>query len=64
MTLSRRLLLGGVVAAAALTLSSPTFAQPEKPNIVLMLMDNLGYREPGVYGDDALRGASLHKPRR
>src|SRR5215467_12020929 len=29
-----------------------------KPNIVLMLMDNLGYGELGIYGGGILRGAS------
>src|SRR5271166_4283468 len=28
-----------------------------KPNIVLVLMDNLGWGEPGVYGGGILRGA-------
>jgi len=28
-----------------------------KPNIVLMLMDNLGYGELGIYGGGILRGA-------
>ena len=28
-----------------------------KPNIVLVLMDNFGYGEPGVYGGGAIRGA-------
>jgi arylsulfatase A-like enzyme len=36
-------------------------AQPsrdhEKPNIVFVLMDNLGYGEPGCYGGGILRGA-------
>src|SRR5262249_17642972 len=27
-----------------------------KPNIVFILMDNLGYGEPGVYGGGILRG--------
>jgi arylsulfatase len=40
-------LVGGVAAAAA--------ARP--PNIVLMLSDNLGFGEIGVYGGGALRGA-------
>ena len=31
--------------------------QPKKPNIVFMLMDNLGYGELGVYGGGILRGA-------
>jgi arylsulfatase len=29
-----------------------------KPNIVLILMDNLGYGELGVYGGGILRGAA------
>lgn len=29
----------------------------DKPNIVFILMDNLGYGEPGVYGGGLLRGA-------
>ena len=33
-------------------------AQEEKPNIVLILMDNFGYGEIGVYGGGVLRGAA------
>ena len=29
----------------------------DQPNIVLILMDNLGYGEIGVYGGGTLRGA-------
>jgi hypothetical protein len=29
----------------------------EKPNVVLMLMDNLGWGEVGTYGGGILRGA-------
>jgi arylsulfatase len=36
---------------------STAFAQESKPNIVLVLMDNYGWGEPGVYGGGALRGA-------
>ena len=55
MNVSRRCLL---VATLALTAASPTLAQlPNKPNIVVMLMDNLGYGELGVYGGGILRGA-------
>lgn len=32
-------------------------AQSRKPNVVLVLMDNLGWGEPGVYGGGILRGA-------
>jgi arylsulfatase len=40
-----------VLAAFAVAPGSPSFAQqPQKPNIVVMLMDNLGYGELGVYG--------------
>jgi len=47
------------ITASALSASSPTFAQqPNKPNIVVMLMDNLGYGELGVYGGGILRGAA------
>ncbi len=28
-----------------------------KPNVVLVLMDNFGYGEPGVYGGGEIRGA-------
>ena len=37
----------------------PAFAEvePRPPNIVLMLSDNLGYGEIGVYGGGVLRGA-------
>ena len=40
-------------------LSAPLYAvtQPDKPNIVFMLTDNLGYGELGVYGGGILRGA-------
>ena len=41
-------------------LSPPALAAPEsenKPNIVLVLMDNFGYGEIGVYGGGVLRGA-------
>jgi arylsulfatase len=31
--------------------------KPPKPNIVFVLMDNLGYGEVGVYGGGVLRGA-------
>ena len=48
-----------LVSFATLTFASaPAVAQqPKKPNIVFMLMDNLGYGELGVYGGGILRGA-------
>jgi hypothetical protein len=58
-----RILLRSLVAAIVLAASMPMqVAQAQtlstqKPNIVLMLMDNLGYGELGVYGGGILRGA-------
>ena len=64
----RNILLGGIMLAVVSAFGStlPTRlaqAQPvangqaPKPNIVVMLMDNLGYGELGVYGGGILRGA-------
>jgi len=47
------LLLGFVLASTAL--AAP--GGENKPNIVLVLMDNFGYGEVGVYGGGVLRGA-------
>ena len=44
-------LSGGVLAPATMA------ADTAKPNIVLVLMDNFGYGEVGVYGGGVLRGA-------
>ena len=38
-----------LLALILLLLPGNAYAQ-QKPNIVLMLMDNLGWGEPGVYG--------------
>lgn len=48
--------LGGVAlgAAAGAAAQSP---RPSKPNIIVVLMDNLGWGELGVYGGGILRGA-------
>jgi arylsulfatase A-like enzyme len=53
---------GNAAAAVALSQASPGQEQQSaapggKPNIVLILMDNLGYGELGVYGGGILRGA-------
>jgi arylsulfatase len=71
--LSRRELLqfGGSLAAAVAAgksnasaalyqleqLATPAPQPRAKPNIVFLLMDNLGYGEPGCYGGGILRGA-------
>ena len=41
----------------AVVLASPTMAQANKPNILFILSDNLGYGELGAYGGGATRGA-------
>src|SRR5215831_9127264 len=46
-----------LAAAAILCAVAPAKAQEKKPNIVFMLVDNLGYGELGVYGGGILRGA-------
>lgn len=48
-----------VLALLFVCLSAPLHAQAQqdRPNIVLILMDNLGYGELGVYGGGILRGA-------
>ena len=67
----RRLLRHGVLCAAASALSRAAFAQQpaaaasagasagtaSRPNIVFILMDNLGYGEIGCYGGGVVRGA-------
>jgi arylsulfatase A-like enzyme len=61
MRMTRRTWLGLLASVAAATVASAPAAtqqQPRKPNIVFMLMDNLGYGELGVYGGGILRGAS------
>lgn len=44
-------------APATAAPSTPPSARAAQPNIVLVLMDNLGYGELGVYGGGTLRGA-------
>ena len=50
-----------VLALSLLLLPGNAYAQ-QKPNIVLVLMDNLGWGEPGVYGGaEAGTGARCEK---
>jgi len=65
-TLNRRAVLLGrtlVVVASMLGVSVPMqVAQAQtqsKPNILFILVDNLGYGELGVYGGGATRGRPL-----
>src|SRR5277367_3653020 len=59
MSTIRSISLGLLAWSAAVTVANiPASAQQTtKPNIVLVLMDNLGYGELGVYGGGILRGA-------
>jgi arylsulfatase A-like enzyme len=52
-------LSGMFLATTLLSGATPTVAQAQeqKPNIVFILMDNLGYGEVGVYGGGITRGA-------
>lgn len=60
MHVNKRIWFGSIVSIVALTVASVPAAaqQPKKPNIVVILMDNLGYGELGVYGGGILRGAA------
>ena len=42
----------------SLVTPSKTLAQPSRPNIVLVLMDNFGWGELGSYGGGVIRGAA------
>jgi arylsulfatase len=59
MHVNKRIWLGSVaLLVAVMAAGVPSAAQqPKKPNIVVMLADNLGYGELGVYGGGILRGA-------
>ncbi len=47
-----------ILGLLVVVLSAPSaYAQQNRPNIVVMLADNLGYGELGVYGGGILRGA-------
>ena len=56
--LNQALVLGALVAVLTGTAISIAHAQAaEKPNVVFMMMDNLGWGEIGAYGGGILRGA-------
>ncbi|MCK1516643.1 arylsulfatase [Bradyrhizobium sp. 190] len=59
MRMDKSIWLGSLASLVAMTIVSVPVAaqQPKKPNIVVILMDNLGYGELGVYGGGSLRGA-------
>jgi arylsulfatase len=48
-----------ILASFALAVAPlPAFAQEERPNIVLVFMDNFGWGEPGFNGGGVVRGAA------
>ncbi len=47
-----------LVLIVSVPLAVATPGSDDKPNIVLVLMDNFGYGEVGVYGGGVLRGAA------
>src|SRR3982751_6898095 len=55
--LTRRNILVGAASQAATAFARPDDPPTSKPNVVLVLMDNLGWGELGVYGGGILRGA-------
>ena len=65
----RGILLGGTALAAASAFGAgapmrvaqaQTLSTQSKPNVLFILVDNLGYGELGVYGGGATRGAPTH----
>ena len=59
MSVTRRTWLGLLASVAVVTaLDTPTLAQQsQKPNVVFILADNVGYGDLGSYGGGELRGA-------
>ena len=58
MDVSRRALLGASSAFVVTAALAPASAQqPQKPNVIFILADNVGYGDLGPYGGGELRGA-------
>ncbi|PWT72447.1 MAG: arylsulfatase [Bacteroidetes bacterium] len=54
----KRILLSLGIASLVIVSTNAQNRSPEKkPNIIFILMDNLGYGEPGCYGGGVVRGA-------
>ncbi len=56
MSMVRRIRIGITLTPDLFFLASVSFAQGKKPNVVFMMVDNLGWGEIGVYGGRILRG--------
>ncbi len=48
----------GLLSIVLLMFLAPWALAEEKPNVVVMMVDNLGWGELGVYGGGELRGAA------
>ncbi|MGZ3392271.1 MAG: arylsulfatase [Isosphaeraceae bacterium] len=46
-----------LILSAAMLVAAPALAQEQKPNVVFILADNVGYGDLGPYGGGELRGA-------
>ena len=56
MKLSKRSLLVGVACVGATLYAAPPAAAQQKPNVIFILADNVGYGDLGPYGGGELRG--------
>src|SRR5579871_4846465 len=58
MTITRAVLVGLLTSVAFIAVQPLAFGQqPQKPNVVFVLADNVGYGDLGSYGGGELRGA-------
>src|SRR4249919_2397214 len=55
--MTRAIWIGLLASFAAALASTPATAQQQKPNILFILADNVGYGDIGAYGGGELRGA-------
>ena len=55
---SLRMGLRLITTVCGIAVASAAFAQQEKPNVVLMLSDNVGYGDVGAFQGGAIRGAA------
>ena len=53
----RRQIWFGMMASLAAMMVAPASAQQQRPNILFILADNIGYGDIGAYGGGELRGA-------
>src|SRR5215208_1254737 len=55
--MTRAMWIGLLASFAAAMASTPAAAQQQRPNILFILADNVGYGDIGAYGGGELRGA-------